>query len=101
MTENRLVLNNGFVLLTSFVSALGGYLFGFDFAVIAGALPFLREQFLWNEYWEGFATASLALGCIIGCLAAGAVSEKYGRKPGLMIAAAIFLVSSLAMAFAP
>ena len=42
-----------------------------------------------------------ALGCIIGCLAAGAVSEKYGRKPGLMIAAAIFLVSSLAMAFAP
>lgn len=101
MTENRLILNNGFVLLTSFISALGGYLFGFDFAVIAGALPFLREQFLWNEYWEGFATASLALGCIIGCLAAGAVSEKYGRKPGLMIAAAIFLVSSLAMAFAP
>lgn len=100
MTENRLILNNGFVLLTSFISALGGYLFGFDFAVIAGALPFLREQFLWNEYWEGFATASLALGCIIGCLAAGAVSEKYGRKPGLMIAAAIFLVSSLAMAFA-
>ncbi len=101
MTENRLILNNGFVLWTSFISALGGYLFGFDFAVIAGALPFLREQFLWNEYWEGFATASLALGCIIGCLAAGAVSEKYGRKPGLMIAAAIFLISSLAMAFAP
>jgi MFS transporter, SP family, xylose:H+ symportor len=101
MTENRLVLNNGFVLWISFISALGGYLFGFDFAVIAGALPFLREQFLWNEYWEGFATASLALGCIVGCLAAGAVSEKYGRKPGLIIAATIFLISSLAMAFAP
>lgn len=101
MIEDRFVLNNGFVLSVSFISALGGYLFGFDFAVIAGALPFLREQFLLNEYWEGFTTASLALGCIIGCLAAGRVSDKYGRKPGLIIAAAIFLVSSLAMAFSP
>ncbi len=50
---------------------------------------------------KALLTASLALGCIIGCLTAGAVSEKYGRKPGLMIAAAIFLISSLAMAFAP
>jgi len=38
------------------VAAIGGYLFGFDFAVISGALPFLREQFGLNEYWEGFTT---------------------------------------------
>jgi sugar porter (SP) family MFS transporter len=80
---------------------MGGYLFGFDFAVITGGLPFLREQFGLNEYWEGFTTGSLALGCIVGCIIAGSLSDKYGRKPGLMTAAAIFFLSSLAMAFSP
>lgn len=101
MKEDRLILNNRFVLSISFISALGGYLFGFDFAVIAGALPFLKEKFILNEYWEGFATASLALGCVMGCLAAGKLADKYGRRPGLMIAAFIFLLSSFAMAFSP
>jgi MFS transporter, SP family, xylose:H+ symportor len=99
MQNNQLRVNQGYILAISFISALGGYLFGFDFAVIAGALPFLKEQFSFNEYWEGFATASLALGCVIGCLVAGSLSDKYGRKPGLMLAAFLFLISSLAMAF--
>lgn len=89
-----------YLLSISFISALGGYLFGFDFAVISGALPFLRDQFGLNEYWEGFATGSLALGAIVGCLTAGRVADKYGRRPGLFLAALIFGVSSLAMAFA-
>jgi len=99
MEKNLLQVNQGYILGISFISALGGYLFGFDFAVIAGALPFLKEQFSFNEYWEGFATASLALGCVAGCLVAGSLSDKYGRKPGLMLAAFLFFVSSLAMAF--
>jgi MFS transporter, SP family, xylose:H+ symportor len=99
MQKDKNGIKHGYILSISFISALGGYLFGFDFAVIAGALPFLKQQYSFNEYWEGFATASLALGCIVGCLIAGAVSDKYGRKPGLILAAFIFLVSSLAMAF--
>lgn len=91
--------NIRFILGVSFISALGGYLFGFDFAVIAGALPFLQKHFALDTYWEGFATGSLALGAVIGCLVAGSVSDKYGRKSGLLIAAAIFALSSLAMAF--
>lgn len=91
--------NTRYILGISFISALGGYLFGFDFAVIAGALPFLQKHFLLDSYWEGFATGSLALGAIAGCVIAGTVSDKYGRKPGLLIAAAIFALSSLAMAF--
>lgn len=91
--------NTRYILGISFVSALGGYLFGFDFAVIAGALPFLQQHFALDAYWEGFATGSLALGAIVGCLLAGSVSEKYGRRPGLLVAAAIFALSSLAMAF--
>jgi sugar porter (SP) family MFS transporter len=83
----------------SFISAMGGYLFGFDFAVISGALPFLKTTFALNPWWEGFLTGSLALGCIAGCLLAGRIAEKKGRKPGLMLAALIFAVSSLGMAF--
>lgn len=90
-----------YIIGISFISALGGYLFGFDFAVIAGALPFLQHQFMLDAYWEGFATGSLALGAIIGCLIAGSVSDKWGRRPGLLIAAAVFAISSLAMAFSP
>jgi len=93
--------NNTYILGISFISALGGYLFGFDFAVISGALPFLKVQFGLNAYWEGLATGSLALGAIIGCLIAGAFSDKYGRRAGLLLAAAIFGLSSLAMAFSP
>ena len=93
--------NSSYILGISLISALGGYLFGFDFAVIAGALPFLQEQFGLDVYWEGFATGSLALGAILGCIVAGSVSDRYGRRPGLLLAAAIFGISSIAMALAP
>jgi len=94
-------IKNKYIIGICFVSALGGYLFGFDFAVISGALPFLEKQFAFNPYWEGFATGILAIGAIAGCLIAGQIAEKYGRRPGLMLAALLFAVSSLAMAFAP
>jgi sugar porter (SP) family MFS transporter len=94
-------IKNRYILGISFISALGGYLFGFDFAVISGALPFLQKQFAFDAYWEGFATGILAIGAIAGCILAGRLADKYGRRPGLMLAAALFAVSSLAMAIAP
>lgn len=53
-----------------------------------------------DAWWEGFLTGSLALGCIVGCLFAGNIADRYGRKPGLMIAALIFALSSIGIAFA-
>lgn len=91
--------NSAYIVGISFISALGGYLFGFDFAVISGALPFLRTAFELSKWWEGFLTGSLALGCIVGCLIAGNIADRYGRRPGLMTAALVFAVSSLGMAF--
>ncbi|MGF7217259.1 sugar porter (SP) family MFS transporter [Spirosoma lacussanchae] len=82
----------------SFISALGGYLFGFDFAVISGALPLLRGIFGLNAWWEGFMTGSLALGCMVGCVVAGKLADQYGRRPALMVAAGIFAASSVWMA---
>lgn len=99
--SSRFTYNTRYILGISFISALGGYLFGFDFAVISGALPFLQKQFELDAYWEGFATGSLALGAIVGSLVAGKISDTYGRRPGLLVSAAIFGISSLAMAFAP
>jgi SP family xylose:H+ symportor-like MFS transporter len=93
--------NSKYIIGISFISALGGYLFGFDFAVISGALPFLRTQFALSPIWEGFLTGSLALGCIVGCLFAGIIADRYGRKPGLIIAALIFALSSIGIAFSP
>jgi SP family xylose:H+ symportor-like MFS transporter len=89
------------IILISFVAAMGGYLFGFDFAVISGTLPFLRESFGLDAFWEGFTAASLAIGAIIGCLIAGAYSERYGRRSALMISAAVFMISSLGMGVSP
>ncbi len=91
----------GFLIRISLATAMGGYLFGFDFAVITGGLPFLRDQFDMEAYQEGLTTGSLALGCIIGCLIAGGLADKYGRKPGLISAALIFFFSSLFMAVSP
>lgn len=92
--------NSAYIIGISFISAMGGYLFGFDFAVISGALPFLRANFELNELAEGFLTGSLALGCIVGCLIAGRMADRYGRKPGLMLAALVFAISSVGMAMA-
>lgn len=96
MTQHR--FNSGYIVTISFISALGGYLFGFDFAVISGALPFLRTTFGLTPLLEGFLTGSLALGCMLGCLIAGSLAEKYGRRPGLMTAAIVFALSSVGMA---
>ncbi len=101
MTASKHQFNTNYIISISFIAALGGYLFGFDFAVISGALPFLKEQFGLNEYWEGFTTGCLALGAIAGCIVAGGVTEKYGRRPGLLTAASLFTFSSIAMAMAP
>ena len=101
MEGSHITYNNAFVLRISLISALGGYLFGFDFAVIAGALPFLRNEFALDSWWEGFLTGSLALGCIVGCIIAGKLADNYGRKRGLIVSAAIFALSSLGMAFSP
>lgn len=92
------IYNIRYLLTISFISALGGLLFGFDISVISGTLPFITPYFHLSEWGEGFAVSSLYLGCMAGCLIAGAISEKYGRKPGLMLSAFLFGVSAIGVA---
>lgn len=80
--------------LYSFVAALGGFLFGFDTAVINGALPFFRDYFNLDSTMEGWAVSSALIGCIVGAIAIGRPSDKFGRKQMLKLAGILFLVSA-------
>lgn len=82
----------------SLVAAIGGLLFGFDTAIINGAIVFLRRQFAWTELQTEIAASSLLLGCVAGVSVAGALSDWLGRRRLLFGAATLFALSSLATA---
>lgn len=87
-----------YVYLPAAVAAIGGLLFGFDTAVINGAIVFLKSQFRWSDSQTEFAASSLLLGCVIGASLAALTSDRFGRKRVLLAAAALFTVSSLGSA---
>jgi SP family arabinose:H+ symporter-like MFS transporter len=70
-------------------------LFGYDTAVINGALAFLREEFRLSDFQTEIAAGSLFIGCIAGASAAGWLSDRYGRKRTRPMAAILFCLSSL------
>ncbi len=93
--------NLGYVWLISSVAAMGGLLFGWDWVVIGGAKPFFQRYFdLTSEAQIGWANSCALIGCLFGSLAAGALSDKFGRKRLLILAAIIFGVTSLGNALA-
>lgn len=87
-----------FVYLCALVAAISGLLFGFDIAVINGAIIFLREQFHLTEFQTEAATSSLLAGCVLGASMAGWLSDRWGRRKILILAAVLFAGSSLAAA---
>src|SRR5882757_5218646 len=91
----------GYVWLISVVAAMGGLLFGWDWVVIGGAKPFFQRYFaLTTESQIGWANSCALIGCLVGALAAGALSDKFGRKKLLILAAFLFAVTSLGNALA-
>lgn len=89
------VMNKTFILLVSFVAALGGLLFGFDTAIISGTIPYITEYFSLDEYMLGWAVSSLLIGCAIGAVLAGKMADAYGRKTTLIGCAVLFAVSGI------
>lgn len=88
--------NLGYVWLISTVAAMGGLLFGWDWVVVGGAKPFFQRYFeLTSEAQIGWANSCALIGCLFGSLAAGALSDKLGRKRLLILAAVIFAVTSI------
>ncbi len=91
-----------YVTLLTLVAALGGLLFGYDTAVISGAIGFLQVHFqLDPQVSKGWAAACALLGCAAGAGLAGLLSDRFGRKRMLVLAAVLFLVSSVGTAYPP
>lgn len=82
------------------IASIGGFLFGYDLVVIAGALPYLQEHFNLSATMKGFAVSSAILGAIVGPLAGLWFSEKIGRRKTMMTAAVLFMISAVGSALA-
>jgi len=93
--------NIKYVLFLSMVAALGGFLFGYDTAVISGTIKSVSLQFNLNEMQSGWYVGCALLGSIGGVLFAGRISDIFGRKPVLFVAAALFSVSAIGCMLAP
>jgi MFS transporter, SP family, sugar:H+ symporter len=83
------------------VAALGGFLFGYDSAVINGAVSAIGQAFNVESGTLGFAVASALLGAAVGALSAGRIADRYGRLRVMQIAAILFLASAFGAGFAP
>jgi SP family arabinose:H+ symporter-like MFS transporter len=77
------------------VAALGGFLFGFDTAVISGCVGFLEDQFALTAWTKGYVVSSALIGCICGAAVAGWLSDRFGRRSVLMLAGVLFFVSAV------
>jgi SP family sugar:H+ symporter-like MFS transporter len=89
--------------LLAAVAALGGFLFGFDTAVINGAVLAIRETFRIGPGLTGFVVASALLGCAVGAWLAGRLADRVGRIRVMVLAAALFLISAIGsgLAYSP
>jgi sugar porter (SP) family MFS transporter len=76
-----------------FIATMGGLMFGFDIAIISGAVPFIQSYFGWNELQLGWGVSSLLVGAIIGAFGSGVLTDKFGRKNILIVVALFFAVS--------
>lgn len=77
------------------VASLGGLLFGFDTAVISGTFQLVEAQYELSKFEVGWFGSSALVGCILGAAVVGALSDRFGRKPNLIVASVFLFVSAL------
>src|SRR5512137_1434255 len=87
-----------YVIAVTLVAAIGGLIFGFDTAVVAGATRYMKEQFSLNALQEGFAVSVVLIGCMFGSGLAGPISDRIGRRRFMLLSAILFLVSAIGCA---
>lgn len=89
---------HGFAIRCSLIASLGGFLFGFETAVISGAEKNIQQLWSLNSFWQGFTVSASLIGTVIGALVASVPAQKYGRKKVLLLVAIAYLCSALGCA---
>lgn len=90
-----------YVILIVVIAAFGGLLFGYDQGVISGAINFIGHTFKMSTGLLGFVSGCIPLGATVGCLIAGWMADKLGRRIVLFTAAILFVISSIGCGAAP
>lgn len=90
--------NSRFVIIAAAISALGGLLFGYDTGVISGAILFIKQDFLLSSLTEGIVVSSVLFGAIIGAIFGGTLSDHFGRRKIIILAALIFTFGGIGTA---
>lgn len=98
MTEKTKKTNQAYLLFIILTAALGGFLFGYDTAIISGTISFVKAQFSLSTAMEGWFVSSALVGCIIGVAFAGELSDRLGRKKSLILSGLLFTVSAIGCA---
>ena len=88
-----------FISIITLIAALGGFLFGFDMAVVSGIIEPVKQQFGLSSAQEGLFVSSALLGCIVGVAFSGRLADRIGRKKVLFVASVLFLASAIGFAF--
>lgn len=94
-TTTRRKTNNLYVILIASAAALGGFLFGFDTAVINGAIAALSKAFNANSVETGLAVSLALLGSAVGAFYAGKIADRYGRVKAMVVASVLFTISAI------
>jgi SP family arabinose:H+ symporter-like MFS transporter len=95
MTNSKPNTLSKYVIIISIIAAIGGLLFGYDTAVIAGAIGSIQTIFDLSPALTGWAASSAIWGCMIGVIFAGFLSDKFGRKKVLILSAILFFISAV------
>ncbi|MCR1567623.1 MAG: sugar porter family MFS transporter [Mixta calida] len=93
--------NIAYVMGICCVAALGGLLLGYDSSVISGAIEPLSHHYQLSPAETGWAVSNVIIGCVVGCLIAGQIADRYGRKKTLLVTALLFVASVAGTALAP
>lgn len=99
--QTKPAINFIYLGLITLTATLGGFLFGFDTAVISGTIPFVKTQFHLSALMEGWFVSSALLGCIAGVAVSGKLSNTLGRKKLMLFSALLFALSAMGCAATP